>query len=328
MITTADRLASPDLGKPSTAQFRADVLRGLRAPAKELPCKYFYDAAGSELFERITELEEYYPTRTERGIMEQCAPEMARRLGRRVLLVEYGSGSSTKTRLLLDHLADPAGYVPVDVSGEHLRRSARALAVDYPAVEVLPVCADFTRPLELPVPRKRAARRVVYFPGSTVGNFTPDETVALLRQTAALVGPGGGLLLGADLRKDPRVIEAAYNDRQGVTAAFNRNLLVRINRELGGDFVVEQFAHRAFYDAAAGRIEMHLVSRRDQWVRVGEADFFFAAGESIRTEYSHKYRRRDLHDLARAAGFAVKGTWTDGRRYFGVCYLTVPETER
>jgi dimethylhistidine N-methyltransferase len=323
MITTADRSASLTVRKPSTARFRADVLRGLRAPAKELPCQYFYDAAGSELFERITELQEYYPTRTERGIMEEHAPAMARLLGRRVLLVEYGSGSSTKTRLLLDHLPDPAGYVPIDVSGEHLHRSARALAADYPAVEVLPVCADFTRPLELPVPRRRAARRVVYFPGSTVGNFTPDETVALLRQTAERCGAGGGLLLGADLRKDPRVIEAAYNDRDGVTAAFNRNLLVRINRELGGDFAVEQFAHRAFYNAPEGRIEMHLVSRRDQSVHVGGAEFFFAAGESIRTEYSYKYRLRDLRDLAGAAGFALTSAWTDPRRHFCVCHLTV-----
>jgi L-histidine Nalpha-methyltransferase len=322
MITLPDRLLPLEARKPGTAAFRADVLRGLSAPAKELPCKYFYDEAGSELFERITGLPEYYLTRTERAIMDQHAPEMAALLGRRCLLIEYGSGSSTKTRLLLDHLSSPAAYVPVDVSAEHLFRSAGALAEAYPEIEVLPVCADFTRPLELPVPSKQAARRVVYFPGSTIGNFTPSESAVLLRQTAGLCGRGG-LLLGADLRKEPRVIEAAYNDSQGVTAQFNRNLLVRINRELDADFVVSQFAHRAFYDAAEGRIEMHLVSRRDQSVRIGDVEFFFAAGEAIRTEYSHKYSISELATLAAAQGWAVQRVWTDEHNYFGVLYLTL-----
>ena len=298
------------------------MLRGLRAPKKELPCKYFYDEVGSALFEQITELEEYYPTRTELGIMERHAAEMAGLLGPRCLLIEYGSGSSVKTRRLLDQLRDPAGYVPIDVSGEHLRRSARALGEEYPDIEVLPLCADFTRPLGLPACRKPAARRVVYFPGSTLGNFTPEAALALLRQTAGLCGRGGGLLLGIDLRKDPRVIEAAYNDRRGVTAAFNRNILVRINRELGADFDIEQFAHRAFYNAAQGRIEMHLVSRRDQVVRVGGMPFFFAAGESIHTENSYKYSLPALTDLAEAGGFAVERVWTDERQYFSVAYLT------
>src|SRR5207302_1283132 len=251
-----------------------------------LPCKYFYDEAGSLLFERITGLEEYYLTRTELAIMERHAAEMAGLLGRRCTLIEYGSGSSTKTRLLLDHAQDLAGYVPIDVSGEHLRRSAEALAENYPEIEVLPLCADFTRSLEPPFTRKLANRRVVYFPGSTIGNFTPGKALRLLRRTAELCGSGGGLLLGADLQKDPRIIEAAYNDKQGITAAFNRNILVRINRELRADFAIDQFAHRAFYNAAAGRIEMHLVSRRDQHVHIGDAEFFFAAGESILTEYS------------------------------------------
>jgi dimethylhistidine N-methyltransferase len=287
-----------------------------------LPCKYFYDATGSELFERITTLDEYYPTRTELALMKRHAPEMAALLGRRCLLIEYGSGSSTKTRLLLDHLIEPAGYAPIDVSCEHLHRSAQELSAEYPDIEMLPLCADFTRPLDAPTPRKPAARRVVYFPGSTIGNLTPDEAIALLRRTAQLCGPGGGLLLGADLRKDPRILEAAYNDSQGVTAAFNRNILVRINRELGGDFVVEQFAHRAFYNAAQGRVEMHLVSLRDQTVHIGKAEFFFAAGESIRTEYSHKYSLIGLRVLAEAAGFTVARVWTDELQYFSVLYLT------
>ena len=309
--------------KAATKQFRADVLRGLGAPRKELPCKYFYDEVGSELFEQITELEEYYPTRTELGIMERHSGEMAGLLGSRCLLIEYGSGSSIKTRLLLDHLREPAGYVPIDVSGEYLHRSARALGKEYPDIKVLPLCADFTRPLALPACRKAAARRVVYFPGSTLGNFAPEAALALLRQTAILCGRDGGLLLGIDLQKDPRVIEAAYNDRRGVTASFNRNILVRINRELGADFDIEQFAHRAFYNAAQKRIEMHLVSRRDQVVRVGGVPFVFATGESIHTENSCKYSLPALADLAGAGGFALERVWTDERQYFSVAYLTL-----
>jgi dimethylhistidine N-methyltransferase len=325
MIRTPDRTLTLDDPRPSTARFLADVLRGLGCRPRELPCKYFYDEAGSDLFERITDLPEYYPTRTERAIMERHAGEMAGLLGSRCQLIEYGSGSSAKTRLLLDHLAEPAGYVPIDVSGEHLLRSAAALAADYPDLSVLPLCADFTGPLHLPEPPQPAARRVVYFPGSTIGNFTPEEAVGLLRATARRCGPGGGLLLGVDLRKDTQVIEAAYNDRQGVTAAFNRNLLVRINRELGADFAVGQFAHRAFYDAEHGRIEMHLVSRRDQRVQVAGAEFYFATAESIRTEYSHKYAGETVNHLAAASGFVARRAWTDERGYFAVHYLTVAD---
>jgi L-histidine N-alpha-methyltransferase len=193
---------------------------------------------------------------------------------------------------------------------------------EYPEIEALPLCADFTRPLGLPACRKAAARRVVYFPGSTLGNFAPKAALALLRRTAVLCGRDGGLLLGIDLRKDPRVIEAAYNDRLGVTAAFNRNILVRINRELGADIDIEHFAHRAYYNAAQGRIEMHLVSRRDQVVRVGGMPFFFAAGESIHTENSYKYSLPALNDLAETGGIAVERVWTDERHYFSVAYLT------
>jgi dimethylhistidine N-methyltransferase len=317
---------SSGIGKDTASLFRADVLHGLGAPAKTLPCKYFYDETGSALFEQITRLEEYYLTRTELGIMAQHAAAMARLLGPRGLLVEYGSGSSAKTRLLFDHLRDPAAYVPIDVSSESLYRTARALAREYPHIEVLPLCADFTAPLELPVPRKPAARRVVYFPGSTIGNFGPEEAVPLLRSTAALCGPGGGLLLGADLPKDPRVLEAAYDDRLGVTAAFNRNLLVRINRELGGDFQVEHFTHRSPYNTARGRIEMYLVSDREQRVHIGDAELHFAAGEAIHTENSYKYSLTQMRDLAKAAGLTVQQIWMDERRYFSVQYLTVQGT--
>ncbi len=270
----------------SLESFRADVLRGLRAPAKELPCKYFYDETGSELFEQITRLEEYYPTRTEQKIMDQYAPAMTSLWDRRCVLIEYGSGSSAKTRRLLDCLPDLAGYIPIDVSAEFLQRSVRALSEDYPHLRILPLTVDFTHPLERSLPRTAARQRIVYFPGSTIGNFTPAESITLLKQTARLCGRGGGLLLGADMRKDARLLEAAYNDTRGVTAAFNRNILVRINRELDGDFAVEKFDHHAFYNADEGRIEIHLVSSHDQRVHVGNATFFFAAGESIRTEYS------------------------------------------
>jgi len=315
--------ADPVVPAPADA-LRADVLRGLAAVPKELPSKYFYDEAGSTLFEQICELEEYYPTRTELGIMRRHAAEMAALLGRRCLLIEYGSGSSIKTRLLLDHLAEPAAYVPVDISGAHLRRSAGALAREYPHVVVLPVCADFTHGVDLPRGGRRPARRVVYFPGSTIGNFTPAEAVALLRQTARLCGAGGGLLLGADLKKDPAVLHAAYNDARGVTAAFNLNLLARLNRELGADFRLDQFRHYAPYNPCHGRIEMYLVSRLEQQVRIGPDRFCFAEGEPIRTEYSYKYSPKDLRALAVAAGFEVRQVWTDDRRYFSVLYLTAP----
>ena len=309
-----------DAGVP-TNLFRADVLRGLAAAAKEIPCKYFYDEAGSTLFDRICELDEYYPTRTELAIVHQHAGEIAALAGPASLLVEYGSGSSVKSRLLLDRLEVPAAYVPIDISREHLQNSAAALARDYPHLEVLPVCADFTRPLELPATARRPRRRVIYFPGSTIGNFTPEQAVPLLQRAARLGGTGSGMLLGVDLKKDPQILHAAYNDRHGVTAAFNLNLLVRINRELGADFRADQFWHHAFYNAPAGRVEMHLVSKVEQRVRVGNESFALAEGETIRTEFSYKYSPADLRQLAAAGGYEVRRVWTDERKYFSVLYL-------
>ncbi|MGL4550625.1 MAG: L-histidine N(alpha)-methyltransferase [Gemmataceae bacterium] len=311
MISTVD--------DPTASSFRADVLRGLLAPRKTLPCKYLYDEAGSALFERITALDEYYPTRVESGIMARHAPEMAGRLGRGCLLVEYGSGSSTKTRALLDRLEEPAGYVPVDVSPTALRAAARALTRDYPGLSVRPLLADFTRLTD--VPAAGEACRAVYFPGSTVGNFHPDEAADLLRRAAGVCGPGGSMLLGADLRKDRRVLESAYDDREGVTAAFNRNLLVRINRELGADLEVGSFAHRAVYDEARGRVEMHLVSRREQRARVAGVEVRFEAGESIHTENSYKYSLTGLRELASAGGFVLERSWADDGRQFCVLHL-------
>jgi dimethylhistidine N-methyltransferase len=301
-------------------RFRADVLAGLSRPRKRLSAKYFYDAAGSRLFDRITALPEYYPTRTEIGILREHAAAMAARCGPRCLLVELGAGSVTKVRLLLDQLDDPAGYVPVDVSGEHLRAAAAALADDYPALDVAPVVADFTTPFALP--DLLASRRVVFFPGSTIGNFDPPRADRLLRGVARLVGAGGGLLLGVDLRKDAAVLERAYNDAAGVTAAFNRNLLVRVNRELGANFDTTAFRHLAFYDRARSRIEMHLVSVADQRVRVGSETFDFHAGESIHTENSYKYNLPELAERAARCGLRLDETWTDAQNYFAVLYLT------
>ena len=299
-----------------TDRFRADVLAGLARPHKRLPAKYFYDAAGSALFDRICELPEYYPTRTELGILAAHAADMADRLGPDCLLIELGAGSLTKVRFLLDHLRRAAGYVPVDVSGEHLASAARTLAADYPHLSVRPVAADFTTPFA--VPPLAARRRVVYFPGSTLGNFTPAEADALLTRVAALVGPGGGLLLGVDLVKPIEVLEAAYNDAAGVTAAFNKNLLARINRELGGDFDPAAFRHHAFYNAAESRIEMHLVSTRPQRATVGGAGFDFRGGEGIHTENSHKYDVGELSERATACGLTLRAQWTDERNYFAV----------
>ena len=304
---------------PETGSFFDEVNDGLRQAQKTIPPKFFYDARGSQLFDRITELPEYYLTRTEMAIMRLSIDEMVARIGPHCLLVEYGSGSSLKTRILLDHLPEPAGYVPIDISKDHLLRSAEALAEAYPGLPIQPICADYTADLRLP--DLADARPVVYFPGSTIGNFEPHEARAFLRHVAEIVGSGGGLLIGVDLRKDPRLIEAAYNDAQGVTAAFNKNVLTRINRELGGTFDLDRFAHRAFYNAEHGRIEMHLVSLSDQCVRVGGSPFPFRRGETIQTEYSYKYSLDGFAALAASAGFAVEQVWIDDAGLFSVQYL-------
>jgi dimethylhistidine N-methyltransferase len=320
----AERLEPSDFVDvvPAADHMRRDVLEALgRRPQRELPTQYLYDARGSALFDRICELPEYYPTRTELAIMERDAGAMARGLGPEALVIEYGSGSSVKTRRLLERLRAPAGCVLVDISREHLHRSAARLAAELPHVEVLPVCADFTAPFLVPRPHGRVRRRVVYFPGSTIGNFLPEQAVRLMRRMAEQVGKGGGLLIGTDLRKDPAVLEAAYDDSQGVTAAFNKNLLRRINRELGADFDLGAFEHRAIYDEERGRIEMLLVSREAQEVRVAGRRFVLAAGEAIRSEYSHKYTIPGFHELAGAAGWRAEEVWVDPREWFAVHLL-------
>jgi len=273
--------------KPPQETFLDDVLRGLLESQKELLPKYFYNERGSHLFERICEQKEYYPTDAEISIMRTHAAEMAELIGEDCLLIELGSGSSTKTRFLLNCLKHLAAYVPVDISKEHLRHSAVSLMRHYPAVEVLPVCADFSQPLKIPVCDKTVLKKVVYFPGSTIGNFKPSKVSDFLRNIAGLCGNGGGLLIGVDLKKDAKILELAYNDAEGVTGDFNLNLLIRINRELGGDFKLDQFRHHAFYDEKEGRIEMHLVSLKDQTVTISDVKIPFKKDESIRTEYSH-----------------------------------------
>jgi dimethylhistidine N-methyltransferase len=317
----------PSRPSAPTAPFLREVLDGLRRPHKQLPCKYFYDARGAELFEQICALDEYYLTRCELAILDRHAAEMTRHIGSAATLIEYGSGSGRKTLLLLDHLDRPAAYLPVDINSENLTAFGGQLAERYPALKVVPVCADFTKSFDVPaIPD--SARRVVYFSGSTIGNFGPAEAVPLLAHIARLVGPGGGLLIAADLKKDRQVLEAAYDDARGVTAAFNLNLLARINRELGADFNLQGFRHRALFNEPESRIEMHLVSLANQTVHVGGEVIAFREGETIHTENSYKYTLPGFADLARQAGFRVDQVWTDERGLFSVQYCRVVRGEK
>jgi dimethylhistidine N-methyltransferase len=303
--------------------FGRDLQAALATRPRSISPKYFYDAEGSRLFDRICELPEYYPTRTELGILERSAGEMAALAGHGAEIVEFGAGSLRKVRLLLQAFDAPARYVPIDISGEHLRDSAAVLRAAFKGLDVQPVVADYTQPLQLPRPAD-GARRIGFFPGSTLGNFTPDEALAFLRHAADLLR-GGALLLGADLVKDPHVLHAAYNDSQGVTAAFNLNLLARANRELGTRFVLEQFAHSAFYNAPLQRIEMHLVSRVRQSVSLGGERFSFEEGETLHTENSYKFTLDGLRELALRAGFRPGPVWTDPDRLFSVHWLHAPQ---
>ena len=302
------------------SRFRQDVLEGLARPQKALPPKYFYDAAGSRLFERICRLKEYYPTRVELAITQRNLAGIARFTGQGCALLEYGSGESLKTRLLIRALR-PSAYIPVDISADALAGAVQRLGREFPWLAVHPVAGDFSRPIDLPAFPGRA-RRLVYFPGSTIGNLTPDEAHGFLKMTRAQVGPKGAMLVGVDLKKDANVLHAAYNDAKGVTAAFNLNLLARINRELGGDFDARRFAHYAFYNPLAGRIEMHLVAREAHTVNIGAFRFAFERGESIHTENSYKYAAPQFERLAANAGFRLTKLWSDARARFGVFGLS------
>lgn len=307
--------------RPTPDDVLGDTLAGLSASPRRLPSKYFYDAHGSQLFEQITHLPEYYLTRVELELLEATIGEIADALGSGVHVVEYGSGSGRKTSLLLEGLHDPVAYTPIEISRSMLLASTERLRGEFPRIEMLPVCADFTQPVPLPVPRRPATSTLVFFPGSTLGNFADDDAVRLLEAMRATMGARGRALVGIDLDKDPALIRAAYNDAAGVTAKFTLNLLARLNREIGSDFDMEGFAHRAEYSRERRRIETHLVSLRDQVVTVADRAFHFAVGDTIQVEYSHKYTDADFERLAASAGLQVVRRWNDPRDWFGMRLL-------
>lgn len=306
---------------PDEESFRTAVFAGLGHTPKALPCKFFYDERGSQLFEEICRVPEYYLTRTEIAILEQNAEAIAHCAGPHCRLIEFGSGASVKVRILLRAFKVPAAYVPVDISRRPLREAAGQLARDFPGLPVVAVCADYTRPFPLPPLPGPAGKRVGFFPGSTIGNFEPDAVVRFLRHCAELLGPQSSMLIGVDLKKNPAILNRAYNDAAGLNAAFNLNLLARINRELGGDLDVRLFEHIAFYNAAAGRMELYLESRRAQRTTIAGRHFDFAAGERIHTENSYKYGVDEFRALAARADFRAVETWTDRDALFSVHYL-------
>ena len=307
--------------QPTPERIAADVVAGLSTSPKRLPSKYFYDARGSELFERITHQPEYYLTRVEIGLLESRLADIAAVVGPRLHVVEYGSGSGRKTELLLAGLDDPVAYTPIEISRAALLHSVARLEGRFAAIEMLPVCADFTRPVSLPQPGRAPRRRLAFFPGSTLGNFDRDESIHLLRAMRDTVGADGLALIGIDLHKETAVIEAAYNDAAGVTADFTLNLLVRLNREIGSDFDVAQFRHRARYSVERSRIETALGSQRDQQVRVNGQTFHFAEGEAMQVETSHKYTDADFAAIAAAAGWQVAESWNDPDNRLGLRLL-------
>jgi L-histidine N-alpha-methyltransferase len=299
----------------------AEIVTGLSAEPKQISPKYFYDERGSQLFDAITKLPEYYLTNTELGIMRDNIDEIVTMVGKQASLIEFGSGSSLKTRILLQHLSELAAYVPVDISDDHLHASAKAIRDEFPHIDTLPVVADFTKQFELPTPMVMPVRNVVYFPGSTIGNFEHDTAMELLRVMHHEAGKNGALLIGLDLQKDPRIIEDAYNDSAGVTAEFNLNMLQHLNRDYGANFDVDEFEHSASYDPSEGRVVIELVSQADQTFEIGDSAFDIADGEAILTEYSHKYTLDGFAKMANAAGFAVQKVWTDEDQLFSVQFL-------
>ena len=300
-----------------------EIVAGLRRPRKTISPKYFYDERGSQLFEDITALPEYYLTDAELEIMREYVDEMAALIGPQASLIEFGSGSSLKTRILLEHLNELAAYVPVDISEDHLYESAGRIRGEFPDTPVHPVVADFTRPFDLPSPAVTPVKNVVYFPGSTIGNFERDAAIELLRVMHGEAGENGALLIGVDLQKDPKIIDRAYNDSAGITAAFNLNMLRHLNTSYGTDFDLDAFEHRAEYDEDEGRVVLELVSQEDQVVSVCDAEIDIADGEAILTEYSHKYTLDGFAEMADAAGFEVAHVWADKDRLFSVQYCTV-----
>lgn len=325
MAAPADGSVVDDRTPRERDSLRDEVLAGLRGTPRTLPPKLFYDSRGAALFNAITRLDEYYLTRTELAILHDNASAIAARIGAGSVLLEYGSGEAEKVRIILDRMrgdAAPAAYVPIDVSSGQLERVASELRGVYPEIPIIPVAADYTSLDQLPLPpRLHGARRVAFFPGSTIGNLHPSEARHFLRRMAAACGPDGAIILGADLRKDPAILHAAYNDSEGLTAEFNLNILLRLNRELGADFDLESFRHYAYYNPVAGRVEMHLVSLRKQIVDVAGECVAFERGEGIWTESSYKYTWRDLDDLAHSAGLMIADRWSDRDDMFAVTRL-------
>lgn len=305
--------------KSKETGFQEDVLNGLQKERKSLPSKYFYDERGSELFEEICNLKEYYLTNAELEILRHHADEISETIGLNSLIIEFGSGSSKKTRLLLEKMQEVAGYVPVDISRDFLREEAEKLRDEFPDLDIKPVAADYTRSFEIPV-NGHADNRVIFFPGSTIGNFTPEQAREFLNRSANLLGEKGGLLIGVDLKKDPGILRKAYNDSQGITAEFNKNLLRRINRELGGDFDPDLFRHRAFYNEGEGRVEMYLVSLENQTVSVAGQTIEFKKGEMIHTENSYKYTPDEFEELI-SERYSLKKTWLDSNEHFSLHYF-------
>ena len=308
---------------PSEGALLSEVLAGLKAHPKRLHPKYFYDEKGSELFDRITELPEYYLTRTEIAILKARLPAFAREFGHHARVIEPGSGSGVKTRILLDALQAPAAYVPVDISPTYLMQAAEELQQRYPATDILPVCADFTQPFNLPAGWRPFDRTLVFFPGSTIGNLEPREAIRLLEAMGRMAGRHGKVIVGADLKKDPRILEAAYNDAQGVTAQFNLNILAHLNRRFDANFDLDRFHHYAFWNRRASRVEIHLVSNDDQTVRIAGQRIFIARDESLWTESCHKYDLAQLRTMARQAAMKVEDVWMDEERKFSVQIMSL-----
>ena len=307
-------------------QFMQDMQAALSHTPKSISPKYFYDQAGSALFDRICDLPEYYPTRTELSILQTHAADMAKHMGEHADIIEFGAGSLHKIRLLLNAASKPARYVPMDISGAHLQAASAVLQNEFPALHIQPMVGDYTSDWQLPTPLPHAGKRVAFFPGSTIGNFSPHQAKTFFQNCAQHL-KGGALLLGVDLIKSPDVLHAAYNDAQGVTAAFNLNLLARANRELGCDFDVTQFAHSAFYNAPLQRIEMHLLSLKAQTVHLKGKAYAFHEGETLHTEYSHKFTIAGVQQAAQSAGLQAATVWTDPQHLFGLLWLDIPHTQ-
>lgn len=309
--------------KPSSESFLDAVVAGLSKPHKTLPAKFFYDERGSKLFEDITNLSEYYQTRTEMGLLEKISPELKTLIPRGSKLVEFGSGSTEKIRVLIDKVEHFDTYVPIDISRDYLKMEAEDLASDHPDLNIIAICADYTKPFPMPEGLSGGADCTGFFPGGTIGNMLPSEAVDFLRHAGAMLGPGAGFIIGVDLKKNPAILHAAYNDAMGVTAEFNMNVLLRINNELGGDFDLSKFRHRALYNVVLGRIEMHLESLADQTVTLGDDSFSFLKGETIHTENSYKYKVAEFQDLATKAGLEPVTAWWDDDCLFSVHFLRV-----